>query len=62
MRVLTFIPCRKCRNHFLETFGHCPHCKCRAPKGSRMVRLKVMSLFLAVTALVLTAVLVNHGR
>lgn len=62
MRVLTFIPCRKCRTHFLETFEHCPHCKCRAPKGSLMVRLKVMSLCVAVAALVLTAVLFNHGK
>ena len=62
MKVLKFIPCRKCKNTFLETFEHCPQCKCRGPNGSVTIRLKVMSLFLAVTALVLTGLLFNQGK
>lgn len=62
MKVVKFIPCRKCRNSFLETFENCPHCQRRSPNGGVMIRLKVMSLLLAVTALVLTGLLFSHGR
>ena len=58
---MKFFLCKKCRSRVPETFGKCPECNSKTPRGRVTLRLKVMSVLIAALALGLAIFLLMKG-